>query len=286
MSSRFIVAPCLTGVVVLLMGLWSARKDLAAASGVKWLIVIGPACFAAPLALFGAEHIVSSQAIMQAVPPWMPGRLFWTYFVGFALIAAALSIVLSKFVRLSSTLLSVMFFLFVALVHTPRVLAHATDRFAWTVEVRDTSFAAGAWALAAASSRTAGWRALAWIPRLLIAVALVDFGVQHILHPEFEPGVPLAIMTPAWVPLAKVWGYLVGAVLLAAGASLLAGWKTTIWVACVGGVIVALTLFINLPSFVTATKEFTLGMNVVADTLLFGGAVLLLGQNVEQGGRT
>jgi hypothetical protein len=33
--------------------------------------------------------------------------------------------------------------------------------------------------------------------------------------------------------------------------------------------------------FVTATTELTLGMNLVADTLLFGGAVLLLAGTAE-----
>ena len=285
MASRFIIAPCLTGIVILLVGLWSVKKHWAAAKGVNWLILIGPVCFAAPLALFGAEHIVSAQVIVEVVPRWMPWRFFWTYFVGLALIAAAVSIVLARLVRLSATLLSVMFFLFVAMVHAPRLLANPADRISWAVLLRDLSFAAGAWALAAAQSatksRTGGSRALAWIPRVLIAVALVDFGIQHILHPEFAPGVPLFPLTPAWVPFAKLWGYLVGSVLFVAGSALLVNWKSRFWAACVGGVMIFLTLFLYLPMFATATANFTLGMNVVADTLLFGGAVMLLAMSTE-----
>jgi uncharacterized membrane protein YphA (DoxX/SURF4 family) len=270
------MAPCLTGIVILLAGIWSVRKELAAATGVDRLLLLGPACFAAPLALFGAEHIVSSKAILPAVPPWMPGRLFWVYFVGCAHIAAAVSMVLKRWVRLSATLLSIMFFLFVAMVHSPRLLANMTDRISWAVWLRDITFAAGAWALAAAQSPEGGSRAWNWIPRLLIAVPLLDFGIQQVLHPEFAPGVPLSPLTPAWVPFAKLWGYLVGAILFAAGAAMLADWKTRLCAAWAGGVMVLLTLFLYLPMFVTATAEFTLGMNEVADTLLFGGAILLL----------
>jgi len=280
MASRFILAPCLTGIVILLLGLWPVKKHLAAAKGVDWLILIGPACFAAPLALFGAEHIVSAQAIMQVVPPWMPWRPFWTYSVGLALIAGALSIVLEKFVRLSAPLLSVMFFLFVAMIHAPNVFANPAERIFWNVMLRDTAFAAGAWALAAAQSgaksRTGGLRALVWIPRLLIAVTVIEFGIQHLLHPEFAPGVPLSILTPAWVPFAKLWGYLVGSVLFVAGSALLVNWRSRTWAACVGGLMILLTLFFYLPMFATATGGLTLGMNGVADTLLFGAAVMLL----------
>ena len=287
MASRIIIAPCLTGIVILLLGLWSVKKHLAAAKGMEWLVLIGPACFAAPLALFGAEHLVASQSIIQAVPPWMPWRLFWVYFVGLALIAAAASMVLSRLVRLSATLLSVMFFLFVALLHAPRVLADPADRISWAVLLRDISFAAGAWALAAAQSavksRTGG---LVWIPRLLIAVTLIDFGIQHILHPEFAPGVPLFVLTPAWVPFTKFWGYLVGSVLFAAGSALLVDWRTRFWATCVGGLMILLTLFLYLPVFATATAEFTLAMNGVADTLLFGAAVMLLATSAQGGARS
>src|SRR5271170_4070561 len=99
-TSRFILVPCMTGIIVLLLGMWASWQDLLNARGLDRLLVLGPACFAASLALFGAEHIVSAQSFMQIVPPWMPARLFWAYFVGFALIAAALSIIFTRFVRL------------------------------------------------------------------------------------------------------------------------------------------------------------------------------------------
>jgi uncharacterized membrane protein len=283
MASRIILAPCLTGIVVLLLGLWSVKKHLAAAKGIDWLVLTGPTCFAAPLALFGAEHLVSSQSIIQAVPPWMPWRIFWVYFVGLALIAAAVSIVLSRSVRLSATLLSVMFFLFVAMIHAPRVVANPADRISWAVLLRDITFGAGAWALAAAwSAGKSRADAPPSIPRVLIAVTLIDFGIQHILHPEFAPGVPLFPLTPAWVPFAKLWGYLVGAVLFVGGSALLVGWRTRVWATCVGGVMILLTLFLYLPMFVTGTVDVTLGMNSVADTLLFGAAVMLLATSASK----
>ena len=39
------------------------------------------------------------------VPSWMPAHVFWAYFVGCALFAAATSLTLKKFVRLASSLL-------------------------------------------------------------------------------------------------------------------------------------------------------------------------------------
>jgi hypothetical protein len=100
--------PCFAGVVFLVMELLAVRKESLAALRLNKLIVLGRVFIAAPLAVFGAEHLVGAQSVMQVVPPWMPARLFWAYFVGFSLIAAAISIVLMKYVRLSATLLGVL----------------------------------------------------------------------------------------------------------------------------------------------------------------------------------
>ena len=43
-----------------------------------------------------------------------------------------------------------------------------------------------------------------------MAIPLMFFGVEHFLHPKFAPGVPLAKLTPGWVPAPPVWGYLIG----------------------------------------------------------------------------
>jgi hypothetical protein len=57
----------------------------------------------------------------------MPARLFWPYFVGCALLAAATSLTVRKFVRLSSTLLGLMFFLFVCMLYMQYALAHPSS---------------------------------------------------------------------------------------------------------------------------------------------------------------
>jgi hypothetical protein len=50
------------------------------------------------------------------------------YFVGFALVAAALSIILMQHVGWSATLLGIMIFLFVLMIHLPNVVANPKDR--------------------------------------------------------------------------------------------------------------------------------------------------------------
>src|SRR3979490_652325 len=147
--SRPAVSMCGGGIVLFLVALWAAKSDIAGASGLDKIVALSNLCFAVPLAVFGAEHLSGAKFIMLGVPSYMPWRLFWAYFVGFALLFASLSTATKIQVRWSGLRVGIMMFLFVAMVHIPRVLASPKDRFAWVIVIREMSFAGGAWILAA-----------------------------------------------------------------------------------------------------------------------------------------
>ena len=95
-----------TGLIALLVGLVLLRPRLAAATGVRKILILGPLCEAVALAIFAAEHFLMAQQLMAIVPRWLPGALFWTYFVGLALLAAALSLIAWRCVRWSAPMLA------------------------------------------------------------------------------------------------------------------------------------------------------------------------------------
>src|ERR1700723_1594142 len=76
--------------------------------GIDRILVFGPLFFAPPMAVFAAQHFTEARAVATLVPSWMPGHLFWTYFVGTALIAASTSIALNKQAQWAAILLAVM----------------------------------------------------------------------------------------------------------------------------------------------------------------------------------
>jgi uncharacterized membrane protein len=274
----------IAGLVYLVAGVFVLRREISAARGWDKLITLGCVFIAVPLAVFAPEHFHGPMFVQNVVPSWMPGaRWFWASFVGCALIAAATSLTVRKFVRLSSTLLGVMFSLFVCMIYIPSTLAHPTNRFAWALALRDLSFAGGAWALAGLHIRASSPQQSKWMivfGRIVIAIAAIVFAVDHFLHPEFAPGVPLLKMTPSWVPFPSVWGYLAGAILLAAGIGLALNKHSRIAAASIGALMTALTLFLYLIILIIAhggsTPEINEALNYVADTLLFAGAALVL----------
>jgi hypothetical protein len=81
-----------------------------------------------------------------------------------------------KFVRLSSTLLGLMLFLFVCMMPIPNALADPENRFAWAYALRDLSFAGGAWALAGPHSRASSPQRSKWmilLGHIVIAIAAI-----------------------------------------------------------------------------------------------------------------
>jgi hypothetical protein len=78
------------------------------------------------------QHLMYGHFVATLIPVWMPGRLFWAYFIGVAFVAAALAIASGKLARLASTLLGTMFFLWVVMLHAPRVAGALHNSNEWT----------------------------------------------------------------------------------------------------------------------------------------------------------
>lgn len=264
----------LVGLVVII------RRDAPRARGVEKVLPFGRIFFAVPMAVFAAEHFTSTTGISKIVPPWMPWHVFWTYFVGTCLFAAALSITVKRYAGPAALLLGLMFFLFVLMIHIPNLAAHP-DRFTLAVPLRDLSFSGAA--LAFAGAELSGWgerycHQLITLGRFFIGITAVVFGVLCLLHPTHVPAVPLERVTPLWIPGRLLWTYFSGAILLVAGLSLLVNYKTRLAALGIGLMVLLVMLFVYLPIEVAAPTDVANALNYFADTLMYGGGALLLAQ--------
>jgi uncharacterized membrane protein len=278
--SRIPASMCGAAIVVFLIALWAVKTDIAQARGLDKIVVLSNLCFALPLAVFGAEHLSDAGDIMPLVPSYMPWHLFWTYFVGFALLAASLSIATKIQVRWSGLLFGAMMFLFVAMMDIPGTLADPRNRFSWTLTLREMAFGGGGWLLAGNALREQGRRFII-VGRVLIGIAATFYGVETFRHPTSCPGIPLEKLMPAWIPGQLLIGYVTGAILVVAGASILLAKKTRMAATYLGTWIVLLVVFIYGPILIASlldpsTAVKVEGLNYFFDTLLFAGAILAL----------
>jgi uncharacterized membrane protein len=271
--------PYVTGVCLLAVGLTAIlRHNLPQRRGLDRAISFGPLFLAVPMGVFGTDHFIAAREVSTIVPSWMPAHMFWTYFVGTALIAAAFSIVLRKYSTLAATLLGIMLFCFVAMIHIPGLVAQPKDRFALAILLRDSSFGAGAlaFALAQAQHPVRGSRTMILLLRWVIAIAAVIFGVEHFLHPQYVPVIPLRQPMPAWFPAHALLAYITGGVLIACGVALLVNWHARSAAAWLGIFVFWVVMAVYLPILVANFGDISKGLNYFADTLVFSGAALLL----------
>ena len=108
---------------------------------------IGTILYALVVAFFGINHFLNGTGMQNTVPSFIPGGIFWVYFTGAALIAAAISFLTGKQTRLAGLLMAAFLLIIVLTIHLPAVM-HAPDqsavRFPLTNLVKDTGLAAGA----------------------------------------------------------------------------------------------------------------------------------------------
>jgi uncharacterized membrane protein len=278
--------PYFIGAVVTVIGLAKIIKDeMPRTRGLDKIVVFGGLFLAIAMGVFGGDHFVDAADIAPLVPSWIPWHLFWAYFVGVALVAAALSIAVKRYSRLTAVLLGSMLLLFVVLLHIPNIVATHGARLFWAIGLRDTAFSGGALALAASLSKRTPSTGTPWLgtlARFFVGIPAVVFGVEDILHPAIVPGVPLDKLTPTWIPGHLFWAYVAGVVLIATGACIVVNRKARSAAIWLGIMILVLELFVYLPMLVANASNVAEGLNYFVDTLAFSGAALALADAIGE----
>ncbi|HET7003049.1 MAG TPA: hypothetical protein VFI33_17105 [Puia sp.] len=91
------------------------------------LSLAGAFFFALTMFCFGRAHFLYADATATLVPAWIPGALFWVYFTGTSLMAAALCIVFRVKVFPASFILGCMIFIWFWIIHLPNALHHVLE---------------------------------------------------------------------------------------------------------------------------------------------------------------
>lgn len=202
---------------------------------------------AVSLVVFGVQHFIYGGFVATLVPAFMPGRLFWAYFVGVAFVAAAIGILMSMLARPAATMLGVMFFLFVVLLHIPRIIGKSSDGNEWTSGFVALAMCGGAWILASAAPLEEREKADPFlrVGRYFFALAFVAFGVQHFVYARYGAG-----LGPPWYLGQPLLVCLIGLVFVAAGASIILGRETQMAAKLLGATLMLFFLLLYVPRII------------------------------------
>jgi uncharacterized membrane protein len=229
-------------------------------------IELGRYIFATAIAYLGIQQILYGDFVQGAfiAPAWLPGRAFWAYVSGLALVAAAVGIGVMRHVRIPALFLAALLSLELLAFHLTSPLAVLHDGVARTRAFETLAFAAAAGVLAGAPA------AVTTVGRLLFAFALVVFGVQHFMYAGF-----VATVVPSWIPGPLAWTYLTGVAMIAAGLSLAVGTKARLSGFLLGIMFLLWVALLHAPRVATRMgdeKEW----NSAAVALAMGGAAWVL----------
>ncbi len=88
------------------------------------MIPVGRIFFSILMILFGCSHFVFTDFVSTMVPKLLGMPLFWTYFVGVALIGSGIAIIFKILIKPIAFLLAIMLFLFFLFFHVPDAMAN------------------------------------------------------------------------------------------------------------------------------------------------------------------
>jgi putative oxidoreductase len=109
----------------------------------KKITAIGRILYALPFALFGINHFLMTDYYVGMLTSFIPLGAYTIILTGIMLIAASISIITKKFVKLSTIMLAILLFLFIVTIHIPH-LFQDTDKTATIIALlKDTSLLGG-----------------------------------------------------------------------------------------------------------------------------------------------
>lgn len=116
----------------------------------------GRILFALPFAVFGINHFVMMDYYMGMLTSFIPQTAFIMILTGLLLIAASISIITKKLVKISTILLASLLFLFIVTIHIPHLINGVDTTVTMVALLKDISLMGGSLMIAGIYSEEEG----------------------------------------------------------------------------------------------------------------------------------
>jgi uncharacterized membrane protein len=237
------------------------------------LIELGRMFFAAAMAAFGILYLLHALfgAGPGAGPPWMPAPPFWAYFTAVVCLLAAAAIVANMQVRCAAILLAVTIFLRVLLNFVPKLAANPRDPGPWTSGGELLSLCGAALVLA-------GFPVLVRIGRVLFALPLIIFGIQHFMYARY-----VATLVPSSIPGPLFWAVFVGIAFVVSAISIITLIKSRLAATWLGIMFLLWVMILHLPRVAASPHNGNEWTSAIVALAMSGAAFLVAGSLKQDG---
>ncbi|HTD40044.1 MAG TPA: hypothetical protein VK671_05450 [Mucilaginibacter sp.] len=219
-------------------------------------------------------------------PPWLPGRLVWTWLFSVLLIAGCTAIILEIKARSVATILGGVLLLFVLSFHIPYQLSFTpTQLGVWTNALKALALSGGAFIVSESlpkernnSAFTKILENLIPLGKYFLAVMMVIFGIDHFLYTSF-----VATFVPNWIPGHVFWTYFAGACLIAAGIAIILNIQRSTATKLLGVMLFLWLIILHLPRAIAdPTSGDANEWTSVFEVMAFGGTAFLLYKKTDK----
>jgi len=109
----------------------------------KKITTFGRILFAIPFAIFGINHFLMTDYYLGVLTSFIPLGAYTIILTGIMLIAASISIITKKFVKLSTIMLAILLFIFIVTIHIPHLFTDADKTSTIIALLKDISLMGG-----------------------------------------------------------------------------------------------------------------------------------------------
>ena len=197
---------------------------------------------------FGVQEFMKG---FLPMPESLPARNFFLNFISTLFVAGGIALCIRKTMHRAALLIGMLLFILFIYPHLVTLLGDLHNPNPWTVTAEDLALASGAFIISGDAQNPTvapGKSALARNGRILFAISLIVFAVQHFLYADF-----IATLVPVWIPFKLFWAYFIGVAFSLACISILINIKTRLACALLGFMFLFWVIFLHLPRVAAAT---------------------------------
>ncbi|NCD70230.1 hypothetical protein [Mucilaginibacter agri] len=224
---------------------------------------LGKYLFAIPWLIFGIQHYLYATFVTSLVPVYMPLKLFWVYFTGTAMMAAAVSFIIDVKTKLTAWLLAAMLCLFILMLHIPALTTKSPTMIGGVRALQDL-------ALMGIALILTGHLTAVSVGRIFFALGILAMGCLHFMHVDFITG-----KVPPYLPAVNLLDYIVGFIMVLTSFCIIAGWQLVRISSSLGAILLSLTLLYYIPVLAENIYNGTLWTGFMLNIGLTGGAFLM-----------
>jgi len=107
------------------------------------MTTIGRIFFALPFAIFGINHFLMTDYYVGLLTSFIPLGAYTIILTGLMLIAASISIIFKKLVKISTIMLAILLFIFIITIHIPHLISDSDKTISLIALLKDISLMGG-----------------------------------------------------------------------------------------------------------------------------------------------